>query len=306
MNKKVLLISGVLLTFCLIITIIMVLINDKDTNIYNNKISNNINNGFLTLMLEQDDGSYQESTSNTWPESGYIFNNNLSKCENGSTLTYDEETKTINLKTSISDKCYIYFDKYVLPEILEVSASEITSNSITLTVNALAGTNNIANYYFSINNGVSWVSSTSNSYIFENLESGKTYNIQVYVSDILNYSSKYSSLSETTSDPLIILSATVVGGNETPLYINSVTLNKDVVVTKYVFNDTYELDYLQQVITPWECVVGTQSFSLYVITDEGEVSETYYGTWNAGNAPCETGVSPSFPEIGAGGVVVNE
>ena len=32
-----------------------------------------------------------------WPESGYIFNENLSKCENGGILTWDDENKKVFL-----------------------------------------------------------------------------------------------------------------------------------------------------------------------------------------------------------------
>ena len=69
------------------------------------------NKNFLTLMLEQDDGTYKISSSNTWPNDDYIFNENLSKCENDSQLTWDEETRKVILKANVSDKCYIYFDK---------------------------------------------------------------------------------------------------------------------------------------------------------------------------------------------------
>ena len=249
---------------------------------------NNANNSMFAIMLETEAGSgeYQESTSSTWPGEGYIFNENLSTCENGSELSWNEELGAVNLKTNIADKCFVYFDVYVLPEILEVTASDITSNSITLTVNAIAGTSNISTYYYSIDNGNSWVSSTSNSYFFTNLDYETEYIFSIYVEDKLNYKSKNYSLSESTTNPLIILSARVVGGNESPLYIESVTLNKDVEISKYIFDNTYELDSLYQEITPWECVIGPQSYSLYVISTDGEISEIYYGTWDAGNARC--------------------
>ena len=61
----------------------------------------NVNtNGFLTLMLEQDDGSYQKSTSNTWPTGNYAFNNTFSGCERGGELVYDRETNIVKLISS--------------------------------------------------------------------------------------------------------------------------------------------------------------------------------------------------------------
>ena len=58
------------------------------------------------MMYETDVGSgeYEVSSSNEWPESGYIFNASMSACEKGSEIIWNDETKTVNLKTSISDK----------------------------------------------------------------------------------------------------------------------------------------------------------------------------------------------------------
>ena len=196
-KKKILLISGMLLTIIIVVTII-ILINNKDTNIYNNNVSNNTNNGFLTLMLEQDDGSYKESTSNTWPESGYIYNSNLSKCENGSTLIYNEETNTVNLKASVSDRCYVYFDKYINPVVNSVSATSVSNDSITVSVSATSGTSSISRYYYSSNNGSSYSNSTSNTYTFSGLSSGTTYQIRVYVIDSNGEKSNEYSISVET------------------------------------------------------------------------------------------------------------
>ncbi|HIS12779.1 MAG TPA: hypothetical protein IAB40_06715 [Candidatus Onthocola stercoravium] len=45
------------------------------------------------------------------------------------------------MQTNSSDKCYVYFDKYLLAVINSVSASNISNSSIILTVNATAGEN---------------------------------------------------------------------------------------------------------------------------------------------------------------------
>lgn len=103
--------------FCILIFVLLsvVLFNNAKNNIISNdkNIVNNTNNGMFAIMLETEAGSgeYQESKSNTWPGEGYIFNENLSVCENGSELTWNEELGAVNLKTNIADKCYVYFDK---------------------------------------------------------------------------------------------------------------------------------------------------------------------------------------------------
>ena len=80
-----------------------------------------------------------------------------------------------------------------------VSVTEATTDSITVSVNASNGTNNITNYYYSINNG-EYVSSTSNTYTFEGLDTGTTYDIKVYVVDTNGVQSNiYSTSWETSS-----------------------------------------------------------------------------------------------------------
>ena len=67
----------------------------------------------LGLLLETEVGSgiYETSSSDTYPTSGYKFNSELSKCENGGELTWDDTTKKVVFSGTTSDKCYIYFDK---------------------------------------------------------------------------------------------------------------------------------------------------------------------------------------------------
>ena len=64
----------------------------------------------LAIMLQNEKGEYVLSDTDTWPSEGYIFNANLSSCENGGKLSWNDATKSIVLKTSGSDKCYVYFD----------------------------------------------------------------------------------------------------------------------------------------------------------------------------------------------------
>ncbi len=85
----------------------------------NNLVSESVpKNNLLTMMLETDVDSnqYEVASNNNWPQEGYSFNQELSYCEQGSTLLWNEESKSISLKTSVTDKCYVYFDKE--PEII--------------------------------------------------------------------------------------------------------------------------------------------------------------------------------------------
>ena len=69
-------------------------------------------NDTLTMMLETEAGTgiYEETIASEWPTDGFVFNETLSKCENGGTLTWNDDTKKVVMQSNISDKCYVYFD----------------------------------------------------------------------------------------------------------------------------------------------------------------------------------------------------
>ena len=86
----------------------------------------NKKNNMLTMMLETEaeTGNYEETTASEWPQDGYVFNASLSRCENGGTLSWDDETKKVLMESNSSDKCYVYFDKS-LPTFAEYIINEV-------------------------------------------------------------------------------------------------------------------------------------------------------------------------------------
>ncbi len=76
-----------------------------------NKI--NQNNNMLSMMLETDSGSgqYEMTSLSSWPTDGYIFNEEMSKCEQGSKLKWDDNNQKVIMEGNVSDKCYVFFDK---------------------------------------------------------------------------------------------------------------------------------------------------------------------------------------------------
>ena len=205
--KKSKLFSISLLLLILVIIIVSYFYNNIPNGaiITNNKINTTSNTNTLTMMYETgpNTGEYQVTSDTTWPQEGYVFNERLSGCENGSKLTWDDENKRVLLQTNTSDKCYVYFDKYTNVEITNVIASNVTSNSITINISASGGTNGIARYYYSSNNGSTWVNSTSSSYTFTNLSPGTQYTFRVYVEDTAGYESEQKTVSATTSNPTL-------------------------------------------------------------------------------------------------------
>ena len=117
-KKKLLFFSGFIII--ILVFILIVYKNSYKNEIYTEKNDENVKNnekinkipGMVSLMLETKAGSgeYKVSTSTTWPTNGYELNTEKSGCENGGTLSYNETTKKVIVKTNISDKCYAYFD----------------------------------------------------------------------------------------------------------------------------------------------------------------------------------------------------
>ena len=200
-----------------------------ENTVDNTKVKNNVP-GMFAIMLETEAGSgvYEKSTTNNWPGEGYIFNEQMSACENGSKLTWNEELGAVNLKTNTSERCYVYFDRYILPLINNVTTSNIETNSITLTVNATNGTSNISTYYYSNNNGSSYVSSSSNTYTFNGLDMGTVYNFSVYVEDSAGYESEVYNLSETTDESYYFIVTSLNGSGRLSLNGEEINVEENI------------------------------------------------------------------------------
>lgn len=76
-------------------------------------------------------GTYLPSSSSIFPTSGYTFNAEKSKCQNGTVLSYNNETKTINLITDKTDFCNVYFDKIKIPMSPYIQSLAGTTQGVT-------------------------------------------------------------------------------------------------------------------------------------------------------------------------------
>ena len=108
--KKRIMLSGIL--FIIIIISVLVYFN-KNNNDLENVLQNKKYNETISMMLETASGSgeYEKTTASGWPTEGYVFNEELSRCEYGSTLSWDDENNKVVMSGNVSDKCYVYFDK---------------------------------------------------------------------------------------------------------------------------------------------------------------------------------------------------
>ena len=130
LKKIYIILIAIILVVIAIVAILLINNSTSKVIISNEESKQLINTNALTMMYETEAGSgeYQVSSDTTWPQDGYVFNEQLSSCENGSTLTWDNENKRVIVSTSVSDKCYVYFDKMV-PTFADICREE---NSNTL------------------------------------------------------------------------------------------------------------------------------------------------------------------------------
>ena len=111
--KEIIIISFLILILAILAFLIPTKNDEKE--ILQNKTNSNyiINANAITMMYETEAGSgeYQTTTNTSWPQEGYIFNERLSGCENGGTLSWNSETNRVIMESNTSDRCYVYFDK---------------------------------------------------------------------------------------------------------------------------------------------------------------------------------------------------
>ena len=228
MNKKKILIgiSGILVIIIILIATLSLILNkDFDNEVFMTNVDEEKTSqvgGFLTLMLETKAGSgtYEKSTSSSWPGSDYIFNENLSACENGGKLSWNDEKKAVILNSFGSDACYVYFDLYIRPIINNVTVNEITTNSISISVESVGGTSNISggSFVISTTDGAliytdSTLSGTYDEIVYNNLSAGTDYIIRIYYTDELGYESDIYELNITTNEPPTSLAEVCSNGN---------------------------------------------------------------------------------------------
>ncbi len=174
-------------------------ITNVSTSSTTNSITINVEatpgDGTITkYMYSRDNGSnWYESTNNS-----YTFNDLTSN------TTFYVQVKVVdnNGRESAVSNATIK-TQYINPVVNSVTATSVSNNSITISVSATGGTNNIQTYYYSINNG-SYTSSSSNTHTFSGLSSGTNYSIRVYVRDTNGIQSNVYSLNVQTDNTVLL------------------------------------------------------------------------------------------------------
>lgn len=121
MNKKII-VSIICILLVISISLVIVVNNSysNKTVLSDGKVNTEKNNtsNMLTMMYETeaDSGEYQIASDTNWLSGDYVFNETLSRCENGSDLRWDDTTNRVIIEATTADKCYVYFDIFV-PEL---------------------------------------------------------------------------------------------------------------------------------------------------------------------------------------------
>lgn len=184
-KKKIIVILITFLTLSILSNVYLLYSNYSLRNILFQEQSSSTSKkkDLMSLMLETEQGSgmYEASKTGEWPDGEYVFNKELSKCENGGELSWDNEKNQVVMVGNSSDKCYLYFN---IDTSVTINSFTVTNTETTITISMDAQSTNgaIAKYYYSIDDGENYVSSTSNTYTF-NITEIKTYKIKIYAED---------------------------------------------------------------------------------------------------------------------------
>ena len=283
MRKKLAIVSSVFIACT--ITINVISNNEKiEFQDENNPVVRKKKN-LLSYYLENDSGDYIMSSGENWPTTGYLFNATLSKCENGGELTWDDTRKVILMTGNMSDKCYIYFDKLILPTIT-ASVTEVTDSTITINSTSNKGTFDVNKYYYSKDNGTTFTESKSNTYTFSSLDDSTTYNIAVYADDTKgNKSTIYKLTGTTKSSKPVIDSATIdyYNTDEASIYFNITYTSKDTITEVYASENgtsykkcTYESGKYRCYTSKRYCSgEAINDIKIYIKNSKGTTSDIY-------------------------------
>ena len=212
-------------------------------------------NEIVKYYFSKDNGAtYEESETNS-----YVFNNL------NDTTEYKIKVKVLDSYERYSTEYFeaITTDAYVVPSVTSVTPTT-KYNQISVSVVGAKGTNNVAKYYYSINNGTYVESSTAN-YTFTGLTEKTTHTIKVKVADTKGRMSNEYSLSATT-DAYIVPSITNVTTTSTAdsITINITGQNGDGTINKYYYSKDNGSNYVESTSSSYTFSNLTSNTTFYI------------------------------------------
>lgn len=230
----------IIISILIIAFLCSIIIIRKNKEVYDQSNNYEFDNNTLSIMLEETPkmGDYKVSNLNKWPDDSYVYNSYLSYCENGSKLNWNDETRMLTFSSSFTDKCYLYFDLYILP-VIESVAIDTSESSISLNVNAIEGDYPIEGYVYKIDEENA-VPNNATSYKFTGLSSNIQHTISVYAQDTNKKKSKIYSYTLPT------ISAINVTNGLTSIGIDLTAISGTNEIDKYYFSKDNGSTFVEQ------------------------------------------------------------
>ena len=239
----------------------------------NKEQPNNIKNdkNMLSLMLETDVGSgtYSVSSSSDWSNEEYIYNSELSKCENGSILSWDENKNVAIMKGNISDKCYLYFDKIDPNSPKPTNPTLAFDSTYNVVISGSTSENGGVEYYYSFDN--------------VNYNKGSTISVNE-TSTIYAYSKDIKKRKSDVVSKVVTISNSTKGTVSTAYYCSKNGTYKTSSSCTYTYNATSKTEYV--------CSVGSYSASLGHCYD----TNGRYSKWDSSTCNSTCGLKTYNPE----------
>ena len=103
--------SLIVVAIGLVASFLVCISSNTNGYVYESKTIKNKENT-LCIMYETavNSGVYEEQLGSSWPASGYIFNDEISGCKNGSELSWNQDNNQVIVKSDTKEQCYVYFD----------------------------------------------------------------------------------------------------------------------------------------------------------------------------------------------------
>lgn len=230
----------IIVSILIISFVCSIIIIKRNKEVYGQSNNYEFNNNALSIMLEETPkmGDYKVSNLNEWPDDNYVYNSYLSYCENGSKLNWDDETRMLTFSSSFTDKCYLYFDLYILP-VIESVAIDASESSISLNVKAIEGDYPIEGYIYKIDDE-NEVSNNITSYTFTGLSNNIQHKISVYAQDTNKKKSKIYSYTLPT------ISAINITNGLTSIGIDLTAISGTNEIDKYYFSKDNGSTFVEQ------------------------------------------------------------
>ena len=212
-------------------------------------------NEIVKYYFSKDNGAtYEESETNS-----YVFNNL------NDTTEYKIKVKVLDSYGRYSTEYFeaITTETYILPSVTSVTPTT-KYNQISVSVVGAKGTNNVAKYYYSIDNKA-YVESANATYTFTGLTEKTTHTIKVKVADTKGRMSNEYSLSATT-DAYVVPSITNVTTTSTT---NSITIkvtgkNGDGTINKYYYSKDNGSNYVESTSNSYTFSNLTSNTTFYI------------------------------------------